>query len=108
MESTPPSTGFFRTNRTNPTGPWKTRRTRPRRPGRSNSMELLERYLQAVGKHLPAQNRADTLAELRANLLAEIEEREESAGRPLTDAEAASVLEAHGMPVIVASRYLPQ
>jgi hypothetical protein len=71
-------------------------------------MELLERYLQAVGSYLPAQGRADTLAELRANLLAEFEEREESAGRPLTEAEVASVLESHGMPVMVAMRYRPQ
>jgi hypothetical protein len=31
-------------------------------------MDLLERYLQAVGEHLPARSRADTLAELMANL----------------------------------------
>jgi len=71
-------------------------------------MELLERYLQAVGTYLPTQGRADTLAELRANLLSEFEEREESAGRPLTPAEVASVLESHGMPVLVAARYAPQ
>jgi hypothetical protein len=71
-------------------------------------MELLERYLQAVGKHLPAKGREDMLAELRANLLAEIEEREETAGRPLNEDEIAAVLEAHGMPVVVAARYLPQ
>ncbi|HEX7157956.1 MAG TPA: hypothetical protein VF214_02990 [Edaphobacter sp.] len=71
-------------------------------------MELLERYLQAVGTYLPAQGRADTLAELRTNLLAQIEEREEAAGRPLTKDEIASVLELHGMPVMVAMRYRPQ
>ncbi|HTF68008.1 MAG TPA: hypothetical protein VK638_35540 [Edaphobacter sp.] len=71
-------------------------------------MELLERYLQAVGEHLPARGRADTLAELRANLEAEIEGREDTAGRPLTEAEVAQVLEAHGMPVLVAARYGPQ
>jgi hypothetical protein len=48
------------------------------------------------------------LAELRANLLSEFEEREGSAGRPLTQAEVAAVLESHGMPVIVAARYAPQ
>jgi hypothetical protein len=68
-------------------------------------MELLDRYLQAVGEHLPAKGRADTLAELRANLEAEIEGREDAAGRPLTEAEVAQVLEAHGMPVMVAARY---
>jgi hypothetical protein len=71
-------------------------------------MELLERYLQAVGSHLPARGRLDTLAELRANLESEIEGREEAAGRPLTQAEVAQVLEAHGMPVMVAARYGPQ
>ena len=71
-------------------------------------MELLDRYLQAVGEHLPVKGRQDTLAELRANLLDDIEEREEAANRPLTEAEIASVLEAHGMPIVVAARYMPQ
>jgi hypothetical protein len=71
-------------------------------------MDLLERYLQAVGQCLPAKNRNDTLAELRANLLAEMEGREEELGRPLNVAEVAAVLEQHGRPVVVASRYLPQ
>lgn len=68
-------------------------------------MELLKRYLQAVGEHLPRRGREDTLAELRANLESEMEGREEELGRTLTEAEVASILEAHGMPVMVASRY---
>jgi hypothetical protein len=71
-------------------------------------MNLLERYLLAVGQYLPAKSKDDTLAELRANLMAEIEGREEDLGRPLNEAEVASVLAQHGRPVIVASRYLPQ
>lgn len=71
-------------------------------------MELLERYLQAVGEHLPASSRQDTIAELRTNLLAEMEGREEELGRPLTEDEAAKILEAHGMPIMVAARYRPQ
>jgi hypothetical protein len=71
-------------------------------------MDLLERYLQAVGQYLPAKGKEDTLAELRANLLAEMEGREEELGRPLDEAEVAAVLEQHGRPVVVASRYLPQ
>jgi hypothetical protein len=71
-------------------------------------MNLLERYLIAVGEHLPARGRADMLAELRVNLEAEIEGREEELGRALTEAEVAQVLEAHGMPVLVAARYGPQ
>ena len=71
-------------------------------------MDLLERYLQAVGQYLPTKGKNDTLAELRANLLAEMEGREEELGRPLNEAEVAAVLEQHGRPVVVASRYLPQ
>jgi hypothetical protein len=71
-------------------------------------MDLLERYLQAVGEYLPARTRADTLAELRENLLAEMECREEEMGRSLTQGEVADVLEKHGRPVLVAARYLPQ
>src|SRR5271170_8444736 len=71
-------------------------------------MDLLERYLQAVGQYLPARGKTDTLAELRANLLAEMEGREEELGRPLNESEVAAVIEKHGSPPIVASRYLPQ
>jgi len=71
-------------------------------------MDLLERYLQAVGQYLPAATKADTLAELQANLLAQIDERVEELGRPLTEAETADVLRAHGKPELVALRYLPQ
>jgi hypothetical protein len=71
-------------------------------------MDLLERYLQAVGQHLPAKTKRDTLAELRANLLAQIEAREEELGRPLAEAEVASILEAHGRPVLVAAQYQSQ
>src|ERR1700722_4540002 len=71
-------------------------------------MDLLERYLQAVGEYLPANMKADTLAELRENLLAQMEAREEELGGSLTPAEVASVLEKHGRPMLVAARYLPQ
>jgi len=71
-------------------------------------MDLLARYLQAVGQYLPAKGKDDTLAELRANLLAEMENREEDLGRPLKEVEVAAVLEHHGRPAMVAARYLPQ
>jgi hypothetical protein len=71
-------------------------------------MDLLERYLQAVGQHLPPETRDDTLAELRVNLLAEMDARAEEMERPLTESEVAAVLQAHGRPIIVAARYLPQ
>jgi hypothetical protein len=70
-------------------------------------MDLLERYLQAVGVYLPAKGREDTLAELKTNLLAALEGREEELGRPLTEAEEAELLRGHGHPSIVAARYQP-
>jgi hypothetical protein len=71
-------------------------------------MDLLERYLQAVGQYLPAKGKDDTLAELRANLLAQIEDKAEMLGRSLTEEEEAEVLRGHGYPSAVAERYLPR
>ena len=70
--------------------------------------DLLARYLQAIGDHLPAATRDDVLAELRANLQAQLDDRAEELNRPLSDAEAAAVLKDHGRPIVVAARYLPQ
>jgi hypothetical protein len=71
-------------------------------------MELLERYLWAVGRYLPDVSKADTVAELRANLLDRMDARAEEIGRPLTDADVAAILQEHGKPEVVALRYLPQ
>jgi hypothetical protein len=70
--------------------------------------DLLERYLQAVGRHLSAGSKSDTLQELRANLLAEMDDKAELLGRLLTEDEEAEVLRGHGHPSIVAARYQPQ
>ena len=70
--------------------------------------DLLPRYLQAIGEHLPAATRDDVLAELRANLQAPLDDRAEELNRPLTDAEVAAILKDHGRPLLVAARYLPQ
>ena len=70
--------------------------------------DLLARYLQAIGDHLPAATRDDVLAELRANLQAQLDDRAEELNRPLTDAEVAGILKEHGRPILVAARYLPQ
>jgi hypothetical protein len=71
-------------------------------------MELLERYLQAVGKYLPVKGRNDILAELRANLLEQAEDRQHELGRPLTLEEEEALLKQHGHPLLAATRYLPQ
>jgi hypothetical protein len=71
-------------------------------------MQLLDRYLQAVKKHLPAGRQDDIAAELSANLLADVDEQEAALGRPLTLEEEEVVLRRHGHPLWVASRYRPQ
>jgi hypothetical protein len=70
--------------------------------------DLLDRYLQAIGEHLPTATRDDVLAELRANLQAQLDDRAEELNRPLTEPEVADLLKQHGRPIVVAARYLPQ
>jgi len=71
-------------------------------------MELLDRYLQAVRKPLPWQRQDDIIAELRANLEAQLEEKEEALGRALTPAEAEEWIKSLGSPVQMAAHYQPQ
>ncbi len=71
-------------------------------------MDLLERYLQAVKKYLPWKRQDDIIAELRANLEAQLEEKEEERGRPLTQTEAEEWLRQLGSPIQMAARYQPQ
>jgi len=71
-------------------------------------MELLDRYLQAVRKYLPARRQDDIIAELRANMESQIEDKESELGRTLTQGEMEDLLRKMGSPVIVASRYQPQ
>ena len=71
-------------------------------------MELLDRYLQAVKKHLPWQRQDDIIAELRANLEAQLDDKEAALDRPLTTAEAETWLKQLGSPMQVAAPYQPQ
>ena len=71
-------------------------------------MELLDRYLQAVKKHLPWERQDDIIAELRANLEAQLEDKEAELGRPLTREEAEEWLKEIGAPIQVAARYQRQ
>jgi len=68
-------------------------------------MQLLDRYLAAVARSLPKGQAADITAELRENLLSEIEEKEAGLGRKLTDKELEALLIAFGHPLTVAARY---
>jgi hypothetical protein len=71
-------------------------------------MELLDRYLQAVRKYLPLRRQDDIIAELRANMESQIEDRESELGRPLTQGEFEDFLRKMGHPMLVASRFQPQ
>jgi hypothetical protein len=71
-------------------------------------MELLDRYLQAVKKYLPKNRRDDIAAELRSNILEQVEDKEAELGRPLTIEEEEEMLRKHGHPMLVATRYMPQ
>lgn len=73
----------------------------------TNSNDLFERYLQAVRKHLPWQRQDDIVAELRANLEAQREEREADLGRPLSEGEMIDWLKELGPPRLMAARYQP-
>jgi hypothetical protein len=71
-------------------------------------MELIDRYLHAVGFWLPKKQKKDILAELEADLRSEIEDREAGLGRKLEDAEVEELLKRHGSPILMAGRYQPQ
>jgi hypothetical protein len=71
-------------------------------------MERLDRYLESVRKHLPWDRQDDVVAELRANLESQLEDKESDLGRPLTEAEAATWIRQLGSPINVAGKYKPQ
>ena len=71
-------------------------------------MNLLDRYLEDVKKYLPWQGQDDILAELRANLEAQLEDKEAELGRPLTTSEMEAWIKRLGPPMQMAARYQPQ
>jgi hypothetical protein len=71
-------------------------------------MDLIERYLAAVRRNLPADKATDVTAELREDLFSRIEQREESLGRTLDKNELSTVIKDSGHPLVVASRYRQQ
>ncbi|MGA9719744.1 MAG: hypothetical protein WBQ79_15810 [Acidobacteriaceae bacterium] len=69
---------------------------------------LIDRYLLAVSRYLPASRQGDLLSELAANLHSEMEDKAAALGRPLTEDEQADILRRHGPPLVIAARYQPQ
>jgi hypothetical protein len=70
--------------------------------------DLLDRYLYAVRRYLPAYHQDDLVAELSANLHAEMDDKQAELGRSLTEDEQVEVVRRHGHPILVAARYQPQ
>jgi len=71
-------------------------------------MELVDRYLQAVRFWLPKQQKDDIIAEISADLRAQIEDRESALSRPLSQPEIEEILKRRGRPSLVASSFRPQ
>src|SRR5580692_5524820 len=72
------------------------------------TMELLDRYLEAVRKQLPWERQDDIFAELRANLEAQLEDRQEEVGHKLTEEEAKAWVGQLPAPAMMAGRYRRQ
>lgn len=68
-------------------------------------MELLDRYLKAVGRCLPGTQRDDIIKELSENIRSQVEDQEAELGRPLNEPEVEALLKQHGHPMFVAARY---
>lgn len=68
-------------------------------------MELIERYLQAVKAGLPGKQSDDIVQELRDSILSQVEERESTLGRSLTENEVMDILKKMGSPMVLAGRY---
>jgi hypothetical protein len=72
-----------------------------------STTDMIDRYLDAVRRNLPARLQSDVVSELADDLQSQVEDRESAIGRPLTLEEEGQLLRAYGNPVIVASRYQP-
>jgi hypothetical protein len=68
-------------------------------------MELVDGYLKTVKLYLPRRHKKDIIAELADEIHSQVEEKEASLGRSLTEAEQESLLLQFGDPVAVAARY---
>lgn len=70
-------------------------------------MNLIERYAQAVGRHLPKAQRRDIEAEIRSTIADMVDERSQQTGRPIDDEMTLEVLKEMGDPEKIATSYLP-
>lgn len=71
-------------------------------------MDLIDRYLVAVRRQLPATLQDDIVQELGDSLRSEAEDYERITGHALSADEQSALLKKRGHPWLMASRYLPQ
>lgn len=71
-------------------------------------MTLIDRYLRSVREYLPSAGQADIIRELSEDLHAQVADRQEELGRPLTEGEQEAILKQYGHPLLLASKYRPQ
>src|SRR5574339_435863 len=67
-------------------------------------MNLIDKYIAEVGKHLPRRNRADIEAEIRSTLEDMLEERKQG-DSPADEATVMDLLKEYGSPREVAAKY---
>jgi len=68
-------------------------------------MNMLEKYIIEVGKHLPRKNRLDLQNEIRSTLEDMLEDRSRQTNRPVNDTLISEVLKEYGAPAKVAAAY---
>lgn len=71
-------------------------------------MDIIDRYVHAVGQYLPHRLRGDVEAELRSLLAESVQERAVGSGGAATEELAAAVVREFGAPKDVAARYAPE
>jgi hypothetical protein len=74
---------------------------------KENEMNLIDRYIAEVGRHLPEKDRADIEAEIRSMIEDMLEERSRQTGKPVDDTLIVEVLEELSDPHLLASKYAP-
>ena len=68
-------------------------------------MDLVDRYVKAVAKALPEEQREDISRELSEDIRSEMEDKESEFGRRLTNEEVEGLLRKRGNPLLVAAKY---
>jgi hypothetical protein len=71
-------------------------------------MELVNRYVSEVGRHLPEKTRADLEKEIRSLIEAALDDRSRKTGRPVDEDSIVEVLKEFGPPDKMAASYLPE